>query len=397
MITDNKNDDFIFDPVSTIVEKSDETGVDDFDFGDLTWPVDKPDKEGSEVFSFDEVPEPVEKPDQTATDLALSEAQVQEVLPFTCLKCAATNEIDFHKITDDGLTTKCSSCKTSIEIVRDSSAKRAGQLSSELFCVKCGHLLGQHIVCRSCGLLFPDYFVVVNHAEARRQAKSRQSEKFKQAFADFLASFRPGPPKVKLDIYAPGSAVGVATRKPAVLSSRLKVALISVASVVVIAAGGFLYYRHYNAEQEFVKNYVKALYGVKVGEEDSVNACAKIMEDWKATAASRVNFTPRTNVDADVKAEKVKTEVDRIMLKLRNPPALYSQANAKLAELNNIYANLYNLKGSPRGTLESFQSSAVKADTAFKQATKELKASMPEKLSQELETAKLRYRGLASL
>jgi hypothetical protein len=85
------------------------------------------------------------------------------------------------------------------------------------------------------------------------------------------------------------------------------------------------------------------------------------------------------------------------MQTLQNPPAKYSQANAKLAELNRIYANLYSLKRSPRGTLDSFNSSTNQAGMGFQKATEELKSSLPEKLSKELETAKQRYRGLASL
>jgi hypothetical protein len=397
MTTDKKNDDFIFASITKAVEKSDKDAMDDFDFGDLSWPVEQPDQEDSEVFSFDELSEPAEKPDQGAAELSLAETTIQEVLPFTCQKCAATNEVGFYQISDEGLTTKCSSCKTSIEIVRDSSAKRASQLSKELFCVKCGHPLDHHMVCRSCGLLFPDYFVVVNQAEARRQAKSRQSARFKQAFADFGASLRLGTSKEKQGVYAPTKAVDVAMWKPAALSSGLRRALVSSAVVIVIFAGGFLYYRNYKAEQEFVRNYVKALYGIKLGTEGSLNACAKISEDWKATAESRVNFTPRTNLDTEVKAEKVKTEVDRIMQTLQNPPAKYSEANAKLAELNTIYTKLYSLKSSPRGTLDNFKSSANKAGEGFQKATQELKASLPEKLSKELETAKLRYRSLASL
>ncbi len=397
MTTDNKKDDFIFDSITKPVEKSDKDGIDDFDFGDLSWPAEKPDQDDSDDFSFDELSEPAEKPDQGGAELSLAEAPIQEVLPFTCLKCAATNEVGFYQISDDGLTTKCSSCKTSIEIIRDSCAKRAGQLSRELFCVKCGHPLDHHIVCRSCGLLFPDYFVVVNHEEARRKAKSRQSAKFRQAFAGFGASLWPGSSKEKQGVYAPGSAVDVAAWKPPVLSSGPRKALVSLVVVVVVAAGGLFYYRQYKAEQGFVRNYVKALYAIKVGEEESLKACAKISEDWKAAAASRVNFAPRVNLDADVKAEKVKTEVDRIMQKLQNPPAKYSQASAKLAELNNIYANLYSIKSSPRGTLDSFKNSTNKAGEGFQKATEELKASLPEKLSKELATAKLRYRDLASL
>jgi hypothetical protein len=397
MTTDNKNDDFIFDSITKAVEKSDKDGLDDFDFGDLSWPVEKPGQDDSDDFSFDELSEPVEKSDQGGAELSLAEAPVQEVLPFTCLKCAATNEVGFHQISDGGLTAKCSSCRTSIEIVRDSCAKRASQLSKELFCVKCGHPLDHHIVCRSCGLMYPDYFVVVNHEEARRQAKSRRRAKFRQAFAGFGASFRPGPSKEKLDVYAPSRAVDVAKWKPAVLSSGLRKALVGSVVVALIAVGGFFYYRQYKAEQVFVKNYVKALYGIKVGVEGSLDTCAKISEDWKATADSRVNFTPRVNLDADIKAEKVKTEVDKIMQTLQNPPAKYSQANAKLAELNNIYAKLYTLKSSPRGTLDNFNSSTNKAGVSFQKATGELKASLPENLSKELETAKQRYRALASL
>ena len=397
MTTDNNKDDFNFDSISNPVEKSDKDGMDDFDFGDLAWPVEKPGQEDSDDFSFDEFSETVEKQDQGGVELSPAEVTVQEVLPFTCLKCAATNEVGFHQISDDGFTTKCSSCKTGIEIVRDSCAKRASQLSDELFCVNCGHQLDHHIVCSSCGLLYPDYFVVVNHAEARRQAKNRRIAKLRQAFADFGSSFRPGPSKEKPGGYAPGRSVDTATWKPAGISDGLRKALVGSAVVVVIAAGGFLYYRHYKAEQLYVRNYVKALYGIKVGVEGNLDACAKISDDWKATAETRVNFAPRVNLDADVKAEKVKTEVDKIMQTLQDPPAKYSQANAKLAELNSIYAKLYSLKRSPQGTLDSFKNTTNKADMDFQKVAGELKTNLPEKLSKELETAKQRYRGLASL
>lgn len=398
MTTHNKNDDFIFDSFTKTAEKSDKHSMDDFDFGDLSWPAETPDQAVSDDFSFDELPELVEQPDRGVAELSPAEPTVQELLPFTCLKCAATNEVGIYQISDDGFTTKCFSCKNSIEIVRDSYAKRAGQLSRELFCVKCGHALGHHMVCRSCGLLFPDYFVVVNHAEARRQAKSRRSARFRQVFTDFWASLKPGPSKDKQDVYAPARAAGIAARKPSALSrGGLRKALAGVLIVVIVAAGGLFYYRQYEAEQKYAKDYVKALYGIKVAEEESLKACARISEDWKATAASSVNFVPRINLDADVKAQKIKAVVDKTMQQLQNPPAKYAEANAKLVALNGIYARLYALKGAPKGTLDGFQSAAAKADNAFKQATSELKASMPEKLSKELDTAKLRYSGLAGL
>lgn len=398
-MTTNNNNKFFFEEISKSepVEKSDNGGLNDFDFGDLSWPVESSDQDDMNDFSFDESPEPLEKPDQGIKELYRPEVpECREVLPFTCLKCAAKNEVGFNQIPETGLTTKCSSCKSTMEIVRDSNAKRAGQLSKELFCVKCGHQLDHHIVCRSCGLLFPDYFVVVNREEARRQAKSRQSARFRQSIADFGASLRPRVSK-KQKVYAPDRPVGAAFGKKVVISSGLRTALISLVVVVAISAGGFVYYRQYKAEQEFATNYVKALYGIKLGTESSANACAKISQDWQATAESKINFTPRVNMDDDVKADKIKSEVDKLMQRLQSPPAKYAQANAKLAELNGIYEKLYSLKNSPRGTLDSFNSSTDKADKAFKQTVQELKANLPEKLSKELETAKQRYRGLASL
>ncbi|GFE61670.1 hypothetical protein [Geobacter sp. AOG2] len=397
MTADNNNDDFFFEELSKSesAEKPD-TGVsDDFDFGDLSWPVEKTGQGDTDIFSFDEEPEPLEKPEQGIEELRRPDVpECQEVLPFTCLKCAAKNEVGFYQIPDTGLTTKCTSCKTNIEIVRDSSAKRAGQLSKELFCAKCGHQLDHHTVCRSCGFLFPDYFVVVNHEEARRQAKSRQSAKFRQAFADFGTSLRP---RVSKDVYTPSRPVVTASAKTTIFSGKLRATLVSFVVIAAVIAGGFVYYRQYKAEQAFVTNYVKALYGIKLGTEGSINACAKISREWKATAESTANFVPRVNMDDDVKADKVKAEVDKLMQKLQPAPAKYSQANAKLAELNGIYGNLYALKSSPRGTLDSFNNSTDKADKAFKQTVQELKANLPEKLSKELETAKQRYRGLASL
>jgi len=397
-MTPTNNDDFFFEELSKPVEKSDKESTDDFDFGDLSWPVEQPDQGGADDFSFDESPAELPgKPDQGIAELRRPEVpECREILPFTCLKCAAKNEVGFYQIPETGLTTKCSSCKANMEIVRDSNAKRAGQLSKELFCAKCGNRLDHHIVCRSCGLLFPDYFVVVNHEEARRQAKSRQSARFRQAFADFGASLRPRTSK-KEEVYTPGRPVGPAPEKPGALSGGLRSALVSVVVVVAVAAGGFVLYRQHKAEQEFIKNYVRALFDIKVGVDGSLNACAKISQDWQATAESKANFVPRVNVDDDIKADKVKAEVDKLMPKLQNPPAKYAQANAKLAELNGIYANLYSLKSSPRGTLDSFISSTDKADKAFKQTAQELKANLPERLSKELAEAKLRYRGLASL
>jgi hypothetical protein len=248
---------------------------------------------------------------------------------------------------------------------------------------------------------FPDYLVLENPVEARRQARNRRIAGFRHAVVDLefsfgsIVSWRPG--QGKRGAYAPKKYVGAATNQTPLISRRVAVFLIVVALITVAAGGGMAYYNQDKVERQHAQDYFKVLYAIKAGEDSRLNACTRIAADWREAAKAGRPFSPRINADEEAKSERIRSEVDKLIQQLQNKPRQNAQAIAKLAELNKVYTDLCAVTSTPPASFEVFETSVGRSQKAFKQKAQELKANLPEKLSKEFEVAKLRYRGLSDL
>ena len=295
----------------------------------------------------------------------------------SCPKCQANIEVDLSRIPEEGTLTSCPECKKRFWTGRESHARRALKKEGGIYCDKCGNLLDHSIVCRACGVMYPDYFLVQASRPPRRQIEK----------AGFSINFTLKP--------AAKSYSYTAAKKTAEKSSKSLFITVGLLVLVVAAAvAGVVSYQNMKAQQQYALNFVRALYVIKTGTDLSLKTCAKLSADWQAKLSAGQNIAPRVSVADETDMKTVKVEIDKYMQSLSKPPEKFLPANDKLARLHGINAKLYSLTVTPSGSLPAFADSVAKSENDFKLAAQELKAGLPAMLAEELNKAKTRYKGL---
>jgi hypothetical protein len=303
----------------------------------------------------------------------------------TCPKCKAEIQLDLPPLTEEGTSSPCPECKTRLHVYNESFAARALRKVGEISCLKCGNELGHSIHCPSCGVLYPDYFVVSIGRRRVRKVKTIREFRASKAGRSELVAPRPGA--------APLSAA----QKPGTNTSKILLITVSLVVLAIVVSLGIRAYQQHNAESQYTANYFRALYCIKTAADRSLKTCAKISVDWKGNLDAGRNVDPHISVQDEADLNKVRGEIEKYMQKLNPPPGKFITANEKLANLNGVYTKLHSLAIAPSGSLQSFTESASKLDSEYKKAAQELKASLPEKLAEELNKAKVKYKGLRDL
>lgn len=313
-----------------------------------------------------------------------------------CPKCAGKTDIDLTQVSENGFVISCSSCRKQIHIIRESCACRAKRKSFEINCVYCGKQLAQHAHCHTCGKLFPDYFVCVNPDDVRRKARSDFFSSKLAAIKDLRFSLKPSfdsPSRDDAAVYSPArrsvsavsGASSVFSRKFAVLSTVLVVAIALIAASVIA-------YNSYKSGQVYAETYFKALYCIKTGFDTNLTNCTSLKTQWESTPGQGPSNSSGNKDDA--KSLKLRSDIDKYMLMLSEPPKKYLQANANLTKIHKIYLDSEMLLASKPTSPQQFGGSIDSLNKNMSQASQELKSNLPEELQQELVTAKLKYRGL---
>ena len=310
----------------------------------------------------------------------------------SCPKCAAKIELDIQQIPEDGTTITCPGCKASFQITHESVARRAYRKPDETHCIKCGNHLGNSVHCPACGTAFADYFVAETPEEARKRAKKSAEALRSLKNSSFEWKIKPAPsPRYQ---YTPRRPTPRVTEKPQKKSPRLALAVISLIVVVASAAAGYTMYSHSQARRQYAEVYFKALYAIKAGTDLNLKSCTRIADSWQASLNTGQNFAPRLTPQEEARLPEVKTQADKLILKLQEPPAKYAQSKEKLDKLNGIYSRSYALAFSRPASLANFSDSVNKVESDFKQTSQELKSTLPEELKEELQSATAKYRAL---
>ncbi len=235
--------------------------------------------------------------------------------------------------------------------------------------MQCGSVLDPSLACPSCGVLYPD-FVVAQSTKPVRKRKARIPR-------SFTVSYRPsrktGPRPQHKPVAVP--------KKQVEKKSRIKGYAITIAVLAVVAAIGTGIYLKRQTEMMYSKNYIRALYGIKVGVDLSLGS-------FKNSLASIGSSKDET------KTGKVKNEVDNLMQKVNKPPKKYVAANEKLDRLYQIYTEIYNISNKPSASLRSYADTAEKLERDFEKGMKDLESSIPLEISAELESARIKYKAL---
>jgi hypothetical protein len=299
-----------------------------------------------------------------------------------CPKCQAQIEIDNTRISDSGTSMPCPECKSRFWIAKEAYSRMSLKKEGYVYCDQCGKELEHKIVCGSCGIMYPDYYIIQASKPPRRQIE-------KPDYFSFNFTSRAAISSQNYD-YTYSS-----TRESSGWSLGLsfkKIATVAVVILVAVALGVF--YQMRKAEQQFAGNYMRALYAIKTGNEMGVKTCSKISADWKTGGQ---NFVPRISSDDEARLTKVKDVIDRYMSKVNDPPKKFAANKDKLANLYNVFTRTYSLATAPSGSISSFDTAIAKSQSDFDSSVATLKENMPGALSKELQVAKTKYRGMQNI
>jgi predicted Zn finger-like uncharacterized protein len=302
----------------------------------------------------------------------------------TCPKCHAQIEIDLSRIPENGTFTPCPECKSRFWTNKESYARRALTKEGKIYCDQCGKDLEHALVCTACGVMYPDYYLVQSSKPPRRQIE--KPNLFSLSFS--LKPAKPTYTYTTTYTSTKGSQVG-----PSI--SFQKIASLVVLILMVVGIGYF--YHMKKTEQQFSKNYIRALYAIMSGTDISLNTCAKISADWKAKNDAGQNFTPRIKEEDETRLNRVKEASDNIMKTLNEPPIKLVNSKEKLDVLYKQFNKAHSLALAPSGSLSNFTIATVKVQNDFNTELKDLKTSLPDNLAEELNKAKIKYKILQNI
>jgi hypothetical protein len=253
---------------------------------------------------------------------------------------------------------------------------RAYRKQGRVYCFGCGQELGSDMLCLNCGSLCPDYCVV-------------QSAKFvvhKQQKAGYSFSL---PQRSK------SPARAISTPKAAQQKTSKGWLVYTALAVLILALVGGMskVYLDHKAHQEYARNFIVALYGVKSGTDLNLGLIDTLTSTWQQNLGAG-NIAPRpTQKDLD-KLTVVKKRISQAMDTLNESPEKFAEAREKLLRLHGIYEEIYALNISKPGALDDYTVSADKLKAKFSKAADDLKRSMPEELSNELKASVAKYTNL---
>jgi uncharacterized protein YbaR (Trm112 family) len=303
----------------------------------------------------------------------------------SCPKCHALIEVDLSHIPEDGTLRPCPECKGRFWINRESYARVALKKEGKTYCDKCGNELEHKIVCNECGVMYPDYYLVQASKPPRRQVE--KPDLFSLSF-----TLQPATPTYS-QTYTYMGAKESSGKSPKVLLKRVGL----LALVVLLALGIAKLYHIKQVEKQYAKNYMRALYTIKTGTDLSLDTCAKISAEWKTKMDAGQNYAPRISADDESRLNKVKDAADRYLQYLNEPPKKFIDSKEKLVNLYGVYAKAHALAVAPTGSLPGFTTSTTNSQSEFNVAVKDLKGSLSPELSEELQVAKVIYKGLKNI
>ncbi|MFZ4859280.1 MAG: hypothetical protein ACOYL3_23120 [Desulfuromonadaceae bacterium] len=329
-------------------------------------------------------------------EIGANPAVHNRLMPCICPACAGNTEVDLEQMSEQKFIITCSGCAKQIHVIRESSACRAKRKSFEINCAHCGNLLDHHAHCKSCGKSFPDFFVIVDPAKARSESRKVLLKKVWTAITDLNVSFKPSFNRSSQKAVHGYSPTKITSRssESSLLSRRYLVPALSLIVAIALCAGGVFAYKAYATGQMYAENYIKALYCIKTGIDTNLKRCVVIKTDWETATVAGRSFLPNNNLVEETKASKLRTEIDKYMQLINTPPKKFYQADSKIKEFHKVYLGSESLRQARLTSLVEFSSSINTLDKKMSQISQEIKSNLPGTLKQELEKAKLKYRGL---
>lgn len=273
-------------------------------------------------------------------------------LKLVCPKCGASHRLRTLHCPMRPVTITCRNCATRYLV----NWKIKLPQDSEIICSWCAKKQADSPQCTYCGRPFHGY----------SPAKWEQAEH--------------GPSQAKKG--------GAASTQFASMPVRFR---IITALLVFLSIAALLYEASHNresTEQQYLTNYVLAIYGIKSGVDLCSRSCDGIIDEWKKGKGSDI---PEISREEKENMAIVKGEIDQVMGKLENPPEKYAQLSTKLQSMYDNYLKLNDLANAPSGRLASFESKVEEARNNFSGEIADLKSNMPEQLAEEVKRSGTKY------
>jgi hypothetical protein len=247
-------------------------------------------------------------------------------------------------------------------------------------------------------LIFPDHFILVNPDDARRKARKDFFVQKRVALRDLKISFKPvfsGKADEVSAAYTPKGPIDAVGSKPGLFTRRFAAISLGLIAVVGLIVTGVFAYNAHQQKKQYVKNYFRALYGIKTGIDSNLKTCAKMKAEWEAASKSGMRFSPLVSTQNEIMSAKLRGEIDKTVKMASNPPQKLAPAKDKLLALYNVYLESDGLINSRPNSLQGFTTAIDAIGTKMKMASSDFKSNLPESMKRELAVARLKYRGLS--
>jgi hypothetical protein len=272
-------------------------------------------------------------------------------------------------------------------VQRENFFLRAFKKKGSIYCFDCGHELGSDNLCMGCGSLCPDYCVVQSSKPSVR-VQQRASFSFSRSRSQATKS---AAPRISSKSAASHRASVQKHHQP--VNSRW-LAYAGLAVLLLVLAGGVgKLYLDQQAEQQYAKNFISALYGIKSGTDMCLGSIDAISTEWQKSAES-FNVAPRPTEKDLGRFATVKIRISEAMDKLNESPEKFTEARGNLVRLQKVYGDIYSLSTSAPGSLAALTESKSILEREFFKTADVLMNSMPEALQEELRISVAKYRNL---
>jgi hypothetical protein len=292
------------------------------------------------------------------------------IMKFPCPQCGLSRQFAIKGTVTEIAEQRCRRCASKITIKRV-SARRKSFRAQTVFCSACGADFLFSSACPLCKAPFTGYLLVNTE---RPRKKIGITAKNLTEFVDWLGSRWP---------------VSATTR---IKSLPLRIRVVSIALFLILAlfAAGSSYYLHRQNEQNYLKNYVLTLYGIKSGFDRGSGIGKDLAEESRRFG--KPGYYPTSMVSEKLEEFKiVQSEVDRFMEHLANPPESLQDAGARLQQLYSIYKRQNSLVTAPHGSVDEYERAMKETQTNFSHSLAQFKSSLPTQVRDEIKKSGTRY------
>jgi len=291
-------------------------------------------------------------------------------MKFPCPQCGLSRQFVIEGTAKKIAGQRCLRCASKITI-KKVSARRKDFREQTVFCSACGSDFLFSSECPFCKAPFTGYSLVCT--ERPRKACGVPARNLTKAVERLGSRW-----------------VLFASTRIRCAPIKIWVASALFALVLTLLVTGTSYYNHRQDEQNYLRNYVLTLYGIKSGfDRGNIIGNNLVIESRRYDITG---YYPTGTVSEELEELKtVQAEVDQLMEHLTSPPESLRDAGARLQQLYSVYMRQNSLVTTPSGSVDNFESELQEIQKDFLLTLSQFKASLPSQLWKEVKKSGTRY------